>query len=127
MYVFLSISALAFTVTLALSADVVTEHRTEDKVFLGRQLVERACDEQTDGIQALLPAKIDIDILFASRLHHVVYLLMAQTVGGKLLQPAIAGEEYHPTNTFLIFVNMVHQYFCLRGKRVGYCCLLHTP
>ena len=98
-----------FTVSLALCADVVAEHRTEDEVFLGRQLVKRTGDEQTDGIETLAAAKVDVDVLPAGRLHHIVDRLAAQALGGIRLETAVAREEYHPAHTFLIFVDVVHQ------------------
>ena len=53
---------LALTVAFALGTDVITKHRTEDKVFLGRQLIERTGDEHADGSETFLTAKVDIDV-----------------------------------------------------------------
>ena len=104
-------STLAFAVSFALGADVVAEHGSEDEVLFGSQLIQRTGDKQTDGIKTLLATKIDVDILLASGLHHVVDGLAAQPVGGKSLETAVASEEYHPAHTFLIFIDMVCKHF----------------
>ena len=103
-------SSLTFAVSLTLGTDVVAKHGPKDKVLFGSQLIQRTGDEQTDGIETLLATKIDVDILLACGLHHVVDGLAAQTVRGKSLETAVAGEEYHSAHTFLIFVDVVHQY-----------------
>ena len=100
---------LAFAITLTLGTDVVAKHGSEDKVLFGSQLIQRTGDKQTDGIEALTATEIDVDILLASGLHHVVDGLTTQTVRGKSLETAVAGEENHPAHTFLIFIDMVHQ------------------
>ena len=102
-------SPLAFAVTLTLGADVIAKHSSEDEILFGSQLIQWTGDKQADGIEALLATKIDVDILLASGLHHVVDRLAAQPVRGKSLETAVAGEENHPAHTFLIFINMVHQ------------------
>ena len=106
-------SSLTFAVSLTLGADVVAKHSSKDEVLFGSQFIQRTGDKQTDGIEALLATKIDVDILLASGLHHVVDGLAAQTVRGKSLETAVAGEEYHPAHTFFIFIDVVHQNFCL--------------
>ena len=102
--------ALTLAIALTLCTDVVAKHGSEDEVLFGRQLIERTGNEQTDGIETFATTEIDVHVLFASWLHHVVYRLAAQTMAGLLLETAVAGEEYHPSHTFLIFINMVHQY-----------------
>ena len=102
-------SALTFAVSFTLGADVVAKHSPKDEVLFGSQLIQWTGDKQADGIEALLATKIDVDILLASGLHHVVDRLAAQPVRGKSLETAVAGEENHPAHTFLIFINMVHQ------------------
>lgn len=121
----LAFIALTFTfaVTLTLGTDVVAEHGPKDKILFGSQFIQRTGDEQTDGIETLLATKIDVDILFASGLHHVVDGLAAQPVGGKSLETAVAGEEYHPAHTFLVFINVIHQH--LHGG--GHCLTCHLP
>ena len=105
--------ALALAVSLTLCADVVAKHGSEDEVLFWSQLIQRTGNEQTDGIKTLLAPEIDVDILLASGLYHVVDGLAAQTVRGKSLESAVAGEEYHPAHTFFIFIDVVHQNFCL--------------
>ena len=118
LYLICLLSVLAFftlpftlAVSLALCTDVVAKHCSEDEVLFGRQLIERTGNEQTDGIETFAATEIDVHVLFASGLHHVVYRLTAQTMTGLLLETAVTGEEYHPTHTFLIFIDVVHQYF----------------
>jgi len=100
---------LPFTlaVSLALCTDVVAKHCSEDEVLFGRQLIERTGNEQTDGIETFAATEIDVHVLLASGLHHVVYRLAAQTMAGLLLETAVAGEEYHPAHTFFIFIDVV--------------------
>ena len=64
--------ALAFTVSLTLGTDVVAKHSPKDEVLFGRQLIQRTGDKQADGVETLLATKIDVDILLACGLHHVV-------------------------------------------------------
>ena len=64
---------LAFAVSLTLGADVVAKHGSEDEVLFGRQLIQRTGDKQTDGIEAFTATEIDVHVLLASGLHHVVY------------------------------------------------------
>ena len=116
-------SALTFAISLTLGTDVVAKHGSKDKVLFGSQFIQRTCDEQTDGIETFLTTKIDVDILLASGLHHVVDGLAAQSIGGKSLETAVAGKQYHPAHTFLIFIDMVHQH--LHGG--GQCLTCHLP
>ena len=106
----ISAPSLTFTVPFALCTDVVAEHGAEDEVFLGRQLVKRTGDKQTDGIETFAATEVDVHVLLASGLHHIVYRLAAQAMAGLLLEPAVTGEEYHPAHTFLIFIDMIHQH-----------------
>ena len=106
-------SALTFAVSFTLGADVVAEHGSKDKVLFWSQFIQRTGDEQTDGIETLLATKVDVDILLACGLHNVVDGLAAQSIRGKRLETAVAGEEYHPAHTFLIFIDVVHQNLCL--------------
>ena len=110
----ISAPSLTFTVPFTLCTDVVAEHGSEDEVLFGRQLIERTRNEQADGIETFAATEIDVHVLFASGLHHVVYRLAAQTMAGLLLETAVAGEEYHPSHTFLIFIDMVRKHLGLR-------------
>ena len=68
----MNFAALALAVALALGTKVVTQHRAKYEILLGRQLVERTRHDEADGVETLLAAEIDVDILLASGLHHVV-------------------------------------------------------
>ena len=104
-----ALALLTLAVPFTLCAEVVAEHGSEDEVLFGRQLIERTRNEQTDGIETFAATEIDVHVLFASGLHHIVYRLAAQTMAGLLLETAVAGEEYHSTHTFLIFIDVIHQ------------------
>ena len=106
----ISAPSLTFTIPFALCTDVVAEHGSKDEVLFRCQLIQWTGYKQTDSIETFAATEIDVHVLFASGLHHVVYRLAAQTMAGLLLETAVAGEEYHPSHTFLIFIDMVHQY-----------------
>lgn len=72
------LTSLALTEALALDADIVAQERAEDEVFLGRELVERAGDDETYGIQAFPASEIDVDVTVACRLKDIVNLLALQ-------------------------------------------------
>ena len=56
----ISAPSLTFTVPFALCTDVVAEHGAEDEVFLGRQLVKRTGDKQTDGIETFAATEVEV-------------------------------------------------------------------
>ena len=60
--------SFSFAITLTLCTEVIAQHRTEDEVFFGRQLVERTCDNETNRIETFLTANIEIQVVLASRL-----------------------------------------------------------
>ena len=122
--------ALAFTVSLTLGTDVVAKHGSKDEVLFWSEFIQRTGNKQTDGIETLLATKVNVDILLACGLHHIVDGLTAQPIGGKRLETAVAGEEYHPAHTFLIFIDVIHQHLGL-WRQYLYCTLsyyrlLHT-
>ena len=62
----------AFAITLALGTDIVAKHGTKNKVLFGSELIQRTGNKQADGIKTLLTTEIDVNVLLASRLHHVI-------------------------------------------------------
>ena len=60
--------SLSFTIALTLCTEVIAQHRTENKVLLRRQFVERTGDNEANGIETFLATNVEIQIVFASRL-----------------------------------------------------------
>ena len=106
----LAVATLALTVALALCAEVVAKHGTQDEVFLGGELVERTVDDETDGIETLATTKIEVEGVLACGLKNVGDVLMLQALGGILLVTLVHGEQHHLANTFLVFVDVIHQH-----------------
>ena len=106
------------TVTLTLCAQVITQHRPQDEVFFGTQHVERSRGNQPYCFQALTPAKIDVQVVFACGLQHIVDVLTLEPGRNSRLKPFRTSEENHLSNSLLVFVNVVHQnlqvYWCGR-------------
>ena len=48
---------LSLTIALALSTNVIAQHRTEDEILFRSELVERAGDNHTDSFKTLFLAK----------------------------------------------------------------------
>ena len=51
-------SLFTFPEPLALHPQVVAEQGAQDEILLGRELVERACRNQADGLDTFRPAEI---------------------------------------------------------------------
>ena len=76
-------------------AEVVTQHGTKDEVLLGRELVERAGDDEANGIETLLAANIEIEVVLACGLQHEVHVLTAKAARGAGLVLLGTGEQHH--------------------------------
>ena len=109
----MNFAALALAEALALGTKVVTQHRAEYEILLGRQLVERTRHDEADGVETLLTAEIEIEVVLARRLQHILDVLALQTLCGILFIFLRTGEKNHLANTFLVFVDVVHQHFHL--------------
>ena len=114
---------LALAETLALRADVVSQHRPEDEILLGRKLAKWFRDYHADSVQALALAKEEVQAVVAHGLDDVFDVLALQSRPGESLILLVESEEHHPAHTFLILIDMIHQYF-----QVDWRCyfLLHT-
>lgn len=109
----MNFAALALAEALALGTKVVTQHRAEYEVLLGRQLIERTRHDEADGVETLLTAEIEIEVVLARRLQHILDMLALQALRGILFIFLRTGEQNHLANTFLVFVDVVHQHFHL--------------
>ena len=109
----MNFAALALAEALALGTKVVTQHRAEYEVLLGRQFIERTRHDEADGVETFLTAEIEIEVVLARRLQHILDVLALQTLCGILFIFLRTGEKNHLANTFLVFVDVVHQHFHL--------------
>ena len=109
----MNFAALALAEALALGTEVVTQHRAEYEVLLGRQLIERTRHDEADSVETFLTAEIEIEVVLARRLQHILDVLALQTLCGILFIFLRTGEQNHLANTFLVFVDVVHQHFHL--------------
>ena len=62
---------LTLTIPLALGANVVAEHGTENEVLLRREQIQRTGDDEADSLQAFAPSEIDIQVVPTSGLQDV--------------------------------------------------------
>ena len=53
-------SVFTFTISLALGAEIIAKHGTEDKVLFGRELVQWTGNDKPDGLQAFAPPEIHV-------------------------------------------------------------------
>ena len=61
-------SAFSFTIALTLCTEVIAQHGAEDKIFLGRQFVERTGDNEANSIETFFATDIEIQVVLACRL-----------------------------------------------------------
>ena len=61
----------ALTIALTLTTDVITEHGSEDEIFLGRKFIQGTSDDEADGLQTFWSSEIDIQVLTTRRLQHI--------------------------------------------------------
>ena len=104
-------TTLAFTITLALRADIITEHCTQNEILFGAELVEWARYHHPDCIQTLFSTEENIHSIRAHRLNDIVDMLMRKTLNGKLFVASVGGIKHHSAHAFLIFVYVIHQHF----------------
>ena len=108
-------TTLTLAIALALAPDVVTQKGSQNKVFLGRQLVERARHHQADSVHALLAAEKKVDRILAGRLHQITDLLALQALLGIGQVAAVEGVEHHLADALLVLVDVIHQHLHLYG------------
>ena len=111
-------SAFSLAVPLALGTDIISEHGAKDKILFGRELVQWAGHDETDGFQAFLAPKIHVQVLLSGRLQQVWNTLTLQPFNGLLTILFITGEQHHVAHTFVQFVDVVHQHL----ERCVICC-----
>ena len=113
---------LSLAIALTLGTNVIAEHGAENEVFFGSELIERAVDHHPDGIETLFLAEKEIEAFIAHGLDDVGDACMFQTGTGIGLIALIESEEHHVADSFLEFVDMVHEHFHVGGQNLG---LLH--
>ena len=101
----------ALTVTLTLRADIISQHGTQDEIFLGRELTEWFIDYESDGIETFRLAEKQIQLSVSDRLNEVLNILTFQLPCGKRLILLIERIENHASDSFLKFINVVGKYF----------------
>ena len=60
--------SLSFTIAFTLCTEVIAQHRTENKILLRRQFIERTGDNEANGIETFLATNIEIQVILTSRL-----------------------------------------------------------
>ena len=85
-------AAFTFTIALTLCTEIIAQHRAEDKILLGRQFVERTCDNEANGVETFLATNIEIQVVLARRLKNKVHVLTAKSFGGTSLILLRTGE-----------------------------------
>ena len=92
---------LTLAIPLALCAEVVAEHSAKDKVFFGRELVQRTGDDKPDGLQTLASSEIHVQVLLSGRLQQVWDALTLQSLYSQFTVLLVAGKQHHVAHTFM--------------------------
>lgn len=99
-------------IALALPANIVSEHGSDDEVLLRRKAAERASvHKEADGLHALPTAEEKIGPLsIGRRLREEVDLSVAESFFG--IGNILVGQcaEHHAAHAFFELVYMVHEY-----------------
>jgi len=103
-------AAFPLAITLTLGADVITKHRSEDEILLGRELVQWSCNHQTDSVKALLAPEKEVHPVVAHGLDDIADVLFLQTRGGIILILLVESEQHHTAHALLKLVDMIHQH-----------------
>ena len=102
---------LALAIALALCADVIAEHCSENEVLLRRELTQWARDHLSDGCHTLPFAKEKVYPPVAHGLDDVVDTLPFQPVDCIVAILLIESVEYHLPYSLLELIDVVHEYF----------------
>ena len=81
-----------FAIPFALCADVIAEHRSEDKILFWREFVQWTSDNESDSIQTLAPTEIHIHVLLSGGLQQVWNILTFQSPDSLLTIFLVTGE-----------------------------------
>ena len=84
--------AFALAVPFALCADVIPEHDAENEVLLRREQVQRASDDEPDGLQTLAPSEVHVQVLLSCGLQQIWNTLTLQSLYGQFTIPLVTGE-----------------------------------
>ena len=109
-------SLFPFPEPLALHPQVVAEQGAQDEILFGRELVERACRNQADGLDTFRPTEIEIDGVLARLLHGVADALALQPLDGDWQITFVERVQDEVSDPFLVFINMVQEDFDLSGN-----------
>ena len=101
----------------ALLADVVAEHRSKDKILLGRQLVQRTDDNFPYYLHALLPSEKQIHFFRRNSLNFIADAVAFQPSCGKFAVTAAHCEQYHRTDALFVFIDAVHKQLQFRRQQ----------
>ena len=107
---------LTLAIPFALCAEVVAEHRAEDKVLFGREQVQWTGDDEPYGLQTLAPSEIHVQVLLSGWLQQVGNALTLQSLYGLVTILLFTGEQHHVAHTFMQLVDVVHQYLEFHGS-----------
>lgn len=110
---------LPVTETFTLATDVIAKQGTYDEIMFWRQTCERLIHDYADSIKALFLAKENVYVGMPYPLYDIFYALTFKSIYGKVLITSITGEENHLSNTFLIFINMIHQHLHIESLLNG--------
>lgn len=100
-------TSFLLAVSLALYADVITQHCSEHEVLFGAELVQWPSGNEPDGIQAFASAEVNIDVLSAGRLQYVGDALALESFDGLVAVLLGTGEKHHLAHSFLKLVDVV--------------------
>ena len=90
---------LAFTISFALTADVIAQQGAENEIFFGRELIERTTCKSAYSIHTFLAPKEQIDALVAYRLNEIINTLALKFAYNLLLIAVRKGVENHASCT----------------------------
>ena len=95
----------------ALHTDVISQHRSQNKILFRCQPVQRTVDQQANGIDAFVTTEKQVDAFVVNRLHDKLNVLFFQTLDCKSLVLFVGCIQHHAAYSFLEFVNVVQKHF----------------
>ena len=101
---------LAFTISFALTADVIAQQGAENEIFFGRELIERTTCKGTYSIHTFLAPKEQIDALVAYRLNEIINTLALKFAYSLLLIAVRKGVENHVSHTLLVLIDLLGEH-----------------
>lgn len=99
-----------------MTAQVVAQQGTQDEILLGGEFVQGARGQRLNDFDTLATAEEEVYLVAAYGLYAVVDVLLVQSLYGKLFVAAVGGVEHHVAHPFLVFIDVVQEYFQLGGE-----------